>query len=209
MVQGDPDYGTPQATCANCGRHIPATARFCPHCGQRADSTPGICPQCGTEIRASAAFCPGCGTAVESHAAQVAGIGARDQAGVEYMGFWIRLAASIIDSVILSIVQIILTSIGLAFISIFVGLIYGVLFIGLRGQTPGKMALRIIVVDEHGNVPGIRRAIIREIPGKFISTIFILLGYLWIIRDPRKRAWHDHMSGTFVIRKQRDPTRSL
>ncbi len=209
MVQGEPDYGTPQAACANCGRHIPATARFCPHCGQQADSTPGLCPQCGTEIRASAAFCPGCGTAVESHAAQVASIGASDQAGVEYMGFWIRLAASIVDSVILSLVQIILSLIGLSVISLFVGLVYGVLFIGLRGQTPGKMALRIIVVDEHGNVPGIRRAIIREIPGKFISTIFILLGYLWIIRDPRKRGWQDHMSGTFVIRKQRDPIRSL
>ena len=140
---------------------------------------------------------------------QALSIGASDQASVEYMGFWIRLAASIVDSIILTIVQIILSSIGLSVISLFVGLVYGVLFIGLRGQTPGKMAFGIMVVDEHGNVPGIRRAIIREIPGKLISTIVILLGYFWVIWDPRKRAWHDHMSGTFVIRKPRGPTRSF
>ena len=146
---------------------------------------------------------------METHAAQAFSIGTGDQASVEYMGFWIRLAASIVDSIILTIVQIILSLIGLSVISLIVGLVYGVLFIGLRGQTPGKMALGIMVVDEHGDVPGIRRAIIREIPGKFISTIFILLGYLWVIRDPRKRGWHDHMSGTFVIRKPRGPTRSF
>ena len=83
-------------------------------------------------------------------------------------------------------------------------LFYYVLFIGLKGQTLGKMALGIQVVDAHGNVPGIWRAILREIIGKLISTIVIFLGFLWVIWDPRKRGWHDYIGGTFVVRKQRD-----
>jgi uncharacterized RDD family membrane protein YckC len=38
--------------------------------------------------------------------------------------------------------------------------------------------------------------------GKFVSTIFILLGYLWIGRDRQKRGWHDHIASTYVIRKE-------
>lgn len=209
MVQGEPDYGAPQATCVNCDRHIPAAARFCPHCGQRAGSTPGICSQCGMEIRAGAAFCPGCGTAVEAHATQALSIGAGDQASVEYMGFMIRLAAWAIDFVVLSIIQIVLSQIGLDLLALFVGVPYGVLFIGLRGQTPGKMALRIQVVDQRGNVPGIGRAALREIVGKLVSAIVILLGFLWIGWNREKRGWHDHIAGTFVVRKQRDRVSSF
>lgn len=28
--------------------------------------------------------------------------------------------------------------------------------------------------------------------------------FLWVAWDPRKRAWHDHLAGTYVVRKQRE-----
>ena len=78
-----------------------------------------------------------------------------------------------------------------------------VLFTGLKGQTLGKMALGIRVIDAKGDVPSIGRAALREIVGKFVSAIVILLGYLWVGWDPRKRGWHDHIAGTYAVRAPR------
>ena len=72
------------------------------------------------------------------------------------MGFWIRFPAAWIDSVLTVLVAAILDA-----IAVFQGLgallsvLYYVLFTGLKGQTLGKMALRIKVVNAQGNVPGI------------------------------------------------------
>ena len=37
-----------------------------------------------------------------------------------------------------------------------------------------------------------------------IAALALLIGYLWIIWDPRKRGWHDYIGGTFVVRRKRD-----
>ena len=71
---------------------------------------------------------------------------------------------------------------------------------GLKGQTLGKMALGIIVVNAQGEAPGIRRAAFREIVGKLASEIAIFLGYLWVGWDEKKRGWHDHIAKTYVVR---------
>jgi uncharacterized RDD family membrane protein YckC len=36
--------------------------------------------------------------------------------------------------------------------------------------------------------------------GCFLSLIIIGLGFLWIVFDPEKRAWHDKIAGTVVVR---------
>ena len=77
--------------------------------------------------------------------------------------------------------------------------LYYVLFTGLRGQTPGKMLVGIKVVDGEGAIPGVGRAIMREVIGKFISAIVFDLGYLWVLWDPNRQAWHDKIAGTFVV----------
>lgn len=120
------------------------------------------------------------------------------------MGFWIRMAAWLIDVIVLSIIQFVLEQIGLSPVAWVIGIPYAILFIGLKGQTPGKIALGIQVVDRQGNIPGIGRAILREIVGKLASAIVILLGFLWISWDRNKRGWHDHIGGTYVVRKRRD-----
>ena len=80
---------------------------------------------------------------------------------------------------------------------------YYVALTGLKGQTLGKMALGIMVVNAQGEAPGIRRAAFREIVGKLVSEIAIFLGYLgylWIGWDRKKRGWHDHIASTHVVR---------
>ena len=81
----------------------------------------------------------------------------------------------------------------------FIQVLYYVLFTGLRGQTPGKMLVGIKVVDEEGAIPGLGRAIMREVIGKFISAIVFDVGYLWVLWDPNRQAWHDKIAGTFVV----------
>ena len=81
-----------------------------------------------------------------------------------------------------------------------VGPLYYVIPMGLRGQTLGKVAIGIMVVNERGEPPGITKAIIRELLVKDVSEIAIFLPYLWIGRDKNKRGWHDHIASTYVIR---------
>jgi uncharacterized RDD family membrane protein YckC len=123
------------------------------------------------------------------------------------MGFWIRLLAWLIDAVVIAAANLLLARAGLNIFTFFVAPIYGVLFIGFKGQTIGKMALGIKVIDAEGNVPGLWRAILREIVGKFISGLALGLGYAWIGWDSHKRGWHDHIGGTYVVRN--GPERAL
>ena len=208
MVQSEENYGTAQTTCVSCGRAMPENAQFCPHCGARLEIKPSTCTRCAAPMRPDASFCPNCGSAAGSTTSSVIVEAVSDRAEVEYMGFWVRLAAWVIDAVITGVIGGIIDAlVGVAFLGSIVSVLYFVLFTGLRGQTPGKMALGIMVVNQQGNVPGIGRAALREIIGKLVSTIPILLGFLWVGWDRRKRGWHDHISGTYVVRKPRDRVR--
>ena len=207
MAQEQPGYSTDQVVCPNCAGSNPASATFCAHCGQPIRAQGRFCSTCGTELRPDASLCPACGASANIEATAPTGTYAQPSipsgrglpAGKEYMGFWIRFAAWVIDLVLLAI-NATLTILGLTILTFFTGFAYGILFIGLRGQTPGKMALGIKVVNAQGDVPGIGRAALREIMGKIVSAIVILLGYLWIGWDREKRGWHDHISNTYVVR---------
>ena len=94
----------------------------------------------------------------------------------------------------------------LSAIDFLLAFLYYILLTGTRGQTLGKMALGIKVVREEGLPPGLGYAALREFPGKLISSIALLLGFLWIIWDRDKQGWHDKIAGTHAVRVQRwDP----
>ncbi|MCY4367665.1 MAG: RDD family protein [Chloroflexi bacterium] len=182
------------------------------------DDNPIYCSTCGRESDPSARFCDNCGATLESQAVApqyAPGMPYFDQDArtVEYMGFWIRAAAFLIDAILLTIVRLVIQgalgdSIPVTLFNVVINLAYGVIMIAWRGQTIGKMIVGIQVVDANGNVPGIGSVILREVVGKFLSTIALFLGYLWVAWDKDKRGWHDHISGTYVVRKSRaDRTR--
>jgi len=121
----------------------------------------------------------------------------------EYMGFWIRFAAALIDAVIVSIISAAMNWLpyfGGAVFGILLPLLYYWLFTGLRGQTLGKMVLGIKVVNARGDRPGLGGAALREILGKLISTIVVCLGFLWIAWDKNKQGWHDWIASTYVVK---------
>lgn len=135
-------------------------------------------------------------------------------------GFWIRVVASLLDSLLLGVVQFVLSLlIGLAIsmlgiatagdpsinmvlwlFGVSLGIGYAVFFIGYCGQTPGKMALRIKVIRTNGNPMTYGRAALREVLGKFISVILLCIGYIMVAFDTQKQGLHDKIADTYVIK---------
>ncbi len=67
------------------------------------------------------------------------------------------------------------------------------------GWSPGKRAMGLRVVDEHGARPGAGRGFGRTI-GAVVSWIFLGLGHLWAAWDDSKQTWHDKIASTYVVR---------
>lgn len=66
------------------------------------------------------------------------------------------------------------------------------------GQTLGMRAWRVRVVADDGAAPTFARALLRFICA-VLSWVPFGLGYLWMLVDRDKRAWHDRLSGTRLI----------
>jgi uncharacterized RDD family membrane protein YckC len=66
------------------------------------------------------------------------------------------------------------------------------------GRTPGKALLGLIVTTENGARPGVFRSLAR-FGGYLLSAIPLGAGFLWILVDDHRRAWHDHLVGTRVV----------
>ncbi|MDY0269320.1 RDD family protein [Trichloromonas sp.] len=137
-------------------------------------------------------------------------------------GFWMRAVASLLDSLLLGLVQFVFSLVlgitagsmfsgvephGEAFVGlmttlfgILVGLTYAIFFTGYCGQTPGKMALHIKVIRTTGEEISYGRAFVREVPGKFLSGILLGIGYLMVAFDRQKQGLHDRIADTYVIK---------
>lgn len=83
------------------------------------------------------------------------------------------------------------------FLALF-ALVYAAFFTGLTGQTLGKMAFRLRVVDRAGAPPGHVRAALRAALGALGSLA--LVGIAPVFFDPARRALHDRLLKTRVIR---------
>ncbi|HLI82877.1 MAG TPA: RDD family protein [Bryobacteraceae bacterium] len=71
-----------------------------------------------------------------------------------------------------------------------------------KGLTPGKLLLGLQVVDQQtGEIPGFGKMFLREIIGRFLSGLFLGIGYLWALFDKNGQAWHDKLAGTVVLRR--------
>jgi uncharacterized RDD family membrane protein YckC len=66
--------------------------------------------------------------------------------------------------------------------------------------TPGKMALRLRVLDAHtGQAISTPKAIGRYL-GYYVSAFALMLGFIWIGIDKKKQGFHDKLAGTVVVR---------
>jgi uncharacterized RDD family membrane protein YckC len=138
---------------------------------------------------------------------------------LEYGGFWIRVGAAIVDSLLIVCVTlpVLIAIYGSEYFEARTGFVAGtadfliswvapalavVVFWLYRQATPGKMLLSLRVVDARtGGTLSIGQSVTRYL-GYFVSTIPLGLGLLWVAFDPRKQGWHDKLAGTVVVRSR-------
>lgn len=143
---------------------------------------------------------------------------------IEYAGWWSRVAALIIDSLILAVPFVILVAIFVDFDDlgagavpdfgggllalILVSLILGGLYFGYfhsnSGQTLGKKALGIKVVTADGHQlltfwRAVGRYAFTQVLGQ-LCNLFPIVDYLWPLWDQKKQALHDKVLGSIVIK---------
>jgi uncharacterized RDD family membrane protein YckC len=143
---------------------------------------------------------------------------AGDPRGHPFAGFLRRLAAFLIDAVLLGtvegmlalFVQLIapndlLAQANVLPISSAVAWAYFALLESSPAQaTVGKFALGIYVTDRNGDPITFRRASFRHW-AKTLSTLTFMCGWLMAAVTPRKRALHDIVAGTLVLSRSTVP----
>jgi len=134
----------------------------------------------------------------------------------KYAGFWIRTGAAIIDTILmLVIVAPVLTAVYGAdywsgelyspgildvLLNYFFPAIAVIVFWVYKSATPGKMLVKIAIVDATtGGKPSTGQFIGRYL-AYYVSIIPLFLGIFWVGIDKRKQGWHDKLAGTVVIR---------
>ena len=73
--------------------------------------------------------------------------------------------------------------------------------VGATGQSWGRMIAGLKVVDADGDPIGFWRSLGRNLFAMYVSAPLFYLGFLWVIWDSQKQAWHDKVFRTFVLRR--------
>ena len=145
------------------------------------------------------------------------------RARVRYAGFWRRFFAGCIDSLLLAIVNLVLTRIVDRFFDAMAAgsspdvelstwltasvlvpqVVWWLYSAGMqssyRQATIGKIALGIIVTDLQGNRISFARGTAR-FAASYLSAFLLLLGYLIQPFTAKRQALHDLIAGTLVVR---------
>lgn len=136
--------------------------------------------------------------------------------GMKYASFGERFAAKFIDGILNWIVGTVVgVVIGLTFggkggpnpavviasggVGFIIGILYGTFFIGRFGATPGKMALKLRVVNADGSKVSYGKACGRYF-AEILSSLICLIGYIMAGFDDQRRALHDRICETRVIK---------
>lgn len=124
----------------------------------------------------------------------------------EYAGFLLRWAAFAVDSMVVGIPWAViaymlfgLENMGRNDFSGLILLVYFSVLTGLYQTTLGKKLFNLKVVSDKGEKVSMGKAFLRDFVGKIISSVFLSLGYLWVIWDKEKQGWHDKIAGTHVV----------
>jgi uncharacterized RDD family membrane protein YckC len=75
---------------------------------------------------------------------------------------------------------------------------YHAFFLVFAGQTPGKALLGLRVVPVNGGKLKPWRAVLRYL-GYYLSALPLFIGFLWVLLDDQRQAWHDKLAGTVVL----------
>ncbi len=137
-----------------------------------------------------------------------------------YAGFFVRLAAFIVDSLIIGAGLLIIkipmwfASFGsenllqkdfifkysvLDIVYYVLGVCYFALLTYYTGSTLGKKLFHLRVISSEDRKPTFFEIVFRESVGRFLSQLIVFIGYIMAGADRRKRGLHDILSDTYVV----------
>jgi uncharacterized RDD family membrane protein YckC len=151
----------------------------------------------------------------------------------QYAGFVTRLVAFFIDVVIVAVLLIMgnaaiglvttflkslhllrsgtltetIVSVVATVLGVVLVVVYYIGFWLAAGQTPGKRIMGVRIVRRDGGRVNLGN-VVRRFLGYWLSSI-LFLGFLWIVVDDQRQAWHDSLSGTIVIYSRPTPRELL
>lgn len=213
----EPGPAAEQATEAGPGPVAEQASEAGPGSVAEPTTTPVTCPRCQYVNAPRAEYCFNCGLPLGAAAWPAPGVVSGAGGIPAYdnnppAGFGIRLAAFLIDNVILTGALAVLLPIlfdesiaaetqsdGALFFGSAVSFAYFTLLVGLWGATLGKRVLGVRIVRLDGSPVGIPRALGRQL-ATILSVFTFLVGYLMVIFRSDKRALHDLIAGTVVVR---------
>jgi uncharacterized RDD family membrane protein YckC len=187
------------------------------------------CPKCGAQSDDDAAVCNKCGQAMRNVSLPESTVTSTDAAAVQYAGFWRRLAAALIDGIVL-----VLACGMLGFV--IGGIAYGIVAAGGEEDMPdavanaityaawaatavltwpyyalmessaeqatfGKLILGIRVTDGQGQRISFAGAS-RRYFGRWLSSLVLCIGFIMVAFTKKKQGLHDIMAGCLVVVKK-------
>lgn len=158
-----------------------------------------VCANCGTGNDEAALFCQSCGAKLTAPRAVM----------TQYGGFWKRVVAWLIDSVVVGAATgiVIATTFGAGFVAVFLGhWLYEAFMLTSSWQsTLGKRAMGLIVTDTKGERLSFGRATGRHF-AKLLSALMFGIGYLIVAFTEKKQGLHDLIAATLVLDRTADYT---
>lgn len=217
--------------CPSCGTSNPDSNRFCTNCGlslaaSPPEATPSlpqpppadarkVCEGCRTVNAPMAAYCYRCGLKLPDR------LFSPSEAVGNPAGFWVRLAAYMIDAVVLMLVGLALAIAAGALegvpadkvvnqwavefggwvetvVALALDLAYFTFAVGRWGRTAGKAILGLKITRADGSRLSYRRSFARYW-SYLVSAIPLGFGFIAIALSSQKRGWHDFMCDTRVV----------
>ena len=139
----------------------------------------------------------------------------------EYGQFWPRLAAKLVDGLVLGLIYGVFFALNIVMavafpekpmlqgiVTLFAYVVYFATAVGYNayflpkyGATPGKMALGLKVINaDGGDSVNVQKAIARYF-AEILSGMICYVGYFLALFDDQRRTLHDRLCNTLVVRK--------
>ena len=112
-------------------------------------------------------------------------------------GFWIRIAASLLDALVVGVsVKLLPNIIEPNFLLAYAA--YCVVLWGLKGTTIGGIVCNLKVVRLNDQPVDWSTALVRALSG-FLSLFAAGIGFIWVAFDEQRQSWHDKIAGTTIV----------
>jgi len=123
-----------------------------------------------------------------------------DDLAMPRVGFWPRFGASLIDLVLVAVVNMATFQSAQSFWTLWAA--YHGLLWAWKGTTLGGAVLNLRLVRLDGRAMDWQTAVVRVL-GAVVSLVPLGLGFFWASWDPEFQSWHDRIAGTTIVKPER------